>query len=123
MTVVGIHHVQVTVPRERENEALAFYRDFLGLATVEKPASQRDRGGFWLQAGDRHVHVGVEEGVNRAATKAHIAYEVSNLRVWREKLGGHGVVLTESTPIPGYDRVEFRDPFGNFIELIQPIST
>jgi catechol 2,3-dioxygenase-like lactoylglutathione lyase family enzyme len=122
MTIVGIHHVQVTVPREREAEALAFYRDFLGLATVEKPASLRNRGGFWLQAGDRQVHVGVEEGVNRRATKAHIAYEVSDLRAWREKLAEHRLVPTESTPIPGFERLEFRDPFGNRIELIQPIS-
>jgi hypothetical protein len=30
--------------------------------------------------------------------------------------------LFEGAPIPGYDRFEFRDPFGNCVELIQRLS-
>ena len=30
-----------------------------------------------------------------------------------------GVDLIEGIPIPGYDRFEFRDPFGNRVEFIQ----
>ena len=31
------------------------------------------RGGFWLQVGDMQIHVGVEDDVDRAATRAHLA--------------------------------------------------
>jgi catechol 2,3-dioxygenase-like lactoylglutathione lyase family enzyme len=77
------------------------------------------RGGLWLQVGDRQVHVGVEDGVDRVATKAHIAYEVIDLARWRAEFAGLGIAVVESIPIPGYDRFEFRDPFGNRVEFLQ----
>jgi catechol 2,3-dioxygenase-like lactoylglutathione lyase family enzyme len=117
--ITGIHHVQITVPRGAEPEARRFYRDFLGLAEVEKPASLAGRGGFWLRAGDRHVHVGTEDGVDRPATKAHVAYAVEGLGAWRERLERAGVVVFDGVPIPGYRRFEFRDPFGNRVEFIE----
>jgi catechol 2,3-dioxygenase-like lactoylglutathione lyase family enzyme len=120
--IVGIHHVQITVPPDAVAQARAFYCGVLGLAEVEKPEALRERGGFWLQAGDRQVHVGVESGVDRRASKAHIAYAVRDLTAWRSRLAAAGVQLLDGVPIPGYDRVEFRDPFGNRVELIEAIS-
>jgi hypothetical protein len=32
-----------------------------------------------------------------------------------------GAQILESVPIPGYRRFEFRDPFGNRVEFIQPV--
>jgi hypothetical protein len=57
--------------------------------------------------------------VNRYATKAHIAYEVSNLEEWKLKIATLGIEIIESIPLPGHDRFEFRDPFGNRVEFIQ----
>src|SRR5579884_1373816 len=110
--IIGIHHAQITIPRGAEEEARAFYCGTLGLPEIEKPESLRGRGGFWLQVGDRQVHVGTEDGVERTATKAHLAYEVSDLEFWRAKLQQQGIVALEGVPIPGYTRFEFRDPFG-----------
>ena len=31
------------------------------LPEVEKPAALKPRGGFWLKAGDRQIHVGTED--------------------------------------------------------------
>jgi putative intracellular protease/amidase/catechol 2,3-dioxygenase-like lactoylglutathione lyase family enzyme len=115
----GIHHVQLTVPSGAEEEARRFYCRVLGLPEIQKPPSLTGRGGLWLQVGDRQVHIGVEDGVNRHATKAHVAYEVSNLEEWKRKIATPGIVITESIPLPGYDRLEFRDPFGNRVEFIQ----
>jgi catechol 2,3-dioxygenase-like lactoylglutathione lyase family enzyme len=115
----GINHVQLTVPRGGEERARQFYCRTLGLPEVEKPASLRGRGGLWLQAGDRQVHIGAEDGVDRRLTKAHIAYEVTDLLGWKVKLAGLGVEVVEGVPIPGYDRFEFRDPFGNRVEFME----
>jgi catechol 2,3-dioxygenase-like lactoylglutathione lyase family enzyme len=120
--IQAIHHVQITIPTGAEEQARSFYCGLLGLAEIPKPAALQGRGGFWLQVGDREVHVGVEEGVERQATKAHIAYAVSDLASWRARLSAAGVKLLDSTPIPGYERVELRDPFGNRVELIQPLA-
>ena len=116
--IVGIDHVQITVPSERVEEARRFYCGLLGLREIEKPDSLKNRGGFWLDAGGQRVHVGVEDGVDRLATKAHVAYKVVDIDLWRTNLTAAGFELFDGVPIPGYDRFEFRDPFGNRVELI-----
>lgn len=120
MHIQSIHHAQITIPPGTEGEARAFYCDLLTLPEIAKPASLQNRGGFWLQAGDRQLHVGIESGVNRDQTKAHIAYQVDDLAAWRAHLQNNQVAIKESIPIPGYHRFECRDPFGNRIEFIQP---
>lgn len=123
MTIQRLHHAQITIPTGAEETARAFYCGLMGLAEVEKPASLSGRGGFWLTVGDQQVHVGVEEGVDRARTKAHLAYQVDDVAAWRAHLTQRGVTLHEQPPIPGYERFEIRDPFGNRIEFVQPLST
>ena len=120
--MLGIDHVQITVPTNAVAEARAFYCGVLGFREVEKPASLQARGGFWLQVGDRQVHVGTEDGVARRATKAHIAYAVADVAAWRARLAAAGVEILDGIPIPGRDRFEFRDPFGNRVELIGPVK-
>jgi catechol 2,3-dioxygenase-like lactoylglutathione lyase family enzyme len=120
--ITGIHHVQITVPKGGEEQARAFYCGVLGLLEIEKPESLKGRGGFWLQVGDRQVHVGTEDGFDRLTTKAHIAYQVDDVAAWRVRLTANGIESDNSIPIPGYDRFEFRDPFGNRVEMIQVIS-
>jgi len=117
--IIGLHHVQITIPKGAETEARAFYCGLLGLPEIEKPDSLKGRGGLWLQAGDRQVHVGTEDGVDRDATKVHIAYQVDNVAAWQGRLEGQGIAIADSVPIPGYARFEFRDPFGNRVEMIQ----
>jgi catechol 2,3-dioxygenase-like lactoylglutathione lyase family enzyme len=121
--ITGIDHVQITVPAGAVAAARGFYCGLLGLPEVEKPAALRGRGGFWLRAGDRQVHVGTEDGVARHATKAHVAYAVTGLAAWRARLAAAGVEIADGIPIPGYARFEFRDPFGNRVELIEPLES
>ena len=119
MSIIRIHHAQITVPEGSEDRAREFYCGFLGLREVEKPASLQGRGGFWLEIGDQQVHVGTETGVDRSATKAHIAYQVDDLAAWHTKLAEREIAILEGIAIPGFKRCEFRDPFGNRVELIQ----
>src|SRR5262249_40318070 len=121
--ILGVDHVQITVPANAVTEARDFYCGLLGLREIEKPPALRDRGGFWLQVGDRQVHVGTEEGVERRANNAHVAYAVSHLAGWRARLTAAGVAIVDGMPIPGRDRFEFRDPFGNRVEFIEPVNT
>jgi catechol 2,3-dioxygenase-like lactoylglutathione lyase family enzyme len=104
-----------------EEPARAFYCGVLGLMEMPKPDSLGGRGGFWLQLGDVQIHVGTEEGVDYSKTKAHIAYQVDDIEEWLAKLKTHDITPLDSIPIPGFERFEFRDPFGNRIEMISPI--
>lgn len=122
MTIGRLNHVQITIPRGAEAEGRAFYCGVLGLPEIDKPASLAGRGGFWLQVGPQQVHVGVEDGVDRTLTKAHVAYEVDDVAAWRARLTERGIEIGDSAPIPGFERFEFRDPFGNRVELIQPLA-
>jgi catechol 2,3-dioxygenase-like lactoylglutathione lyase family enzyme len=117
--ITGIDHVQITVPADGVEPARAFYCGLLGLREVGKPESLKARGGFWLQVGERQVHVSIEDGGDRRATRAHIAYAVVGIDDWRNRLAAAGIDVIEGIPIPGYDRFEFRDPFGNRVEFIQ----
>lgn len=116
--VLRIHHVQITIPRGAEAAGRAFYCGLLGLAEVKKPESLRGRGGFWLQVGAQQIHVGTEDGVERRVSKAHLAYEVDDVEEWERHLRAQGVEIGDSVPIPGFARFEFRDPWGNRVELV-----
>ena len=122
MNILHLHHAQITIPPGTEAQAREFYCALLGLPEVTKPVSLQARGGFWLQVGEQQVHVGTEEGVERTRTKAHLAYQVEDIAAWRERLAAQGIAILEGIPIPGYDRFEFRDPFGNRVEFLQPIE-
>ena len=114
-----VHHVQISIPKGAEDEAREFYCHLLGLSEISKPESLAGRGGFWMDLGDTQVHVGTENIEGREASKAHIAYLVDGLEDWRNKLAGRGVAILEGIPIPGYDQFEFRDPFGNRVEMLE----
>ena len=117
--ITGLHHAQITIPRGAEDAGRAFYCVLLGLKEMPKPTSLSGRGGFWLAVGDLSVHVGTENGAGRARTKAHLAYAVSDLAHWRRVLDEQGIETLDGIPIPGFERFEFRDPFGNRVEMIQ----
>ncbi|ERN54441.1 VOC family protein [Alkalihalophilus marmarensis] len=120
--ILGVDHVQITIPKGAEAEGKSFYCDILGLKEVEKPDSLKGRGGFWLEAGSLQVHVGTEEGFDRLLTKAHVAYHVEDISFWRDRLSENKIEILDSVPIPGFERFEFRDPFGNRVEMIQEIK-
>ena len=69
------------------------------------------------------MHLGAEDGVGRTATKAHLAYEVTDLERVRRALADEGYEPLDSVPIPGYERFEARDPLGNRVEFIQRLAT
>jgi catechol 2,3-dioxygenase-like lactoylglutathione lyase family enzyme len=119
MRIERINHVQISVPVGSEDEVRRFYCDVLGLEEVPKPESLRGRGGLWLILGDQAIHFGAEDAADRAASKRHVAFEVEDLDAARQDLDRAGVKILEGIPIPDYDRFEFRDPFGNRLELMQ----
>ncbi|AWE07367.1 glyoxalase [Lysinibacillus sp. 2017] len=119
--ILGLHHAQITIPSGAEEEGKNFYCNVLGLEEIEKPVSLRGRGGFWLQVGNKEVHVGTEDGFDRLTTKAHLAYQVEDVSYWRSLLMEKGIKILDSVPIPNFERFEFRDPFGNRVEIIKEI--
>jgi len=116
--ILGIHHVQLAMPAEREAEARGFYSGLLGIPEVAKPPALAGRGGAWFETGTVKIHLGVESDF-RPARKAHPALLVRDLRALVERLREARVDVVEDS-IEGYFRVYVCDPFGNRIELMEP---
>ena len=118
--IIGFHHAQVTAPRGSADEVRRFYGGVLGLTEIPVPATMTKYGLIWFQCGPGQLHVGQEDGIERARTGAHLAYHVTDMPHWRNRLRGLGLELVEQPKIEGFDRFHIRDPFGNKIEVIGP---
>jgi catechol 2,3-dioxygenase-like lactoylglutathione lyase family enzyme len=119
--VVALDHLLLAMPRGREAEARAFYGDLLGLRELTKPANLAVRGGVWFALGTQQLHLGIE-GEFRPAKKAHPAFLVRDLSGLRARLEQHGYALYEDEPLDGYERCFVADPFGNRLELMEPVT-
>lgn len=127
-----LHHVQLSMPAAREDEARRFYVDALGLSEVDKPASLAGRGGCWFRAyeGDAvtmEVHLGVDSSFV-PAKKAHPAIVVDSADQLQElgdrvAAAGFEVSWQERTTFEGYERFHCRDGFGNRIEIMTPLRS
>jgi catechol 2,3-dioxygenase-like lactoylglutathione lyase family enzyme len=123
VTLLGIDHVQLAMPRGGEAAARAFYGDVLGLREVAKPPALIDRGGCWfLGAADAPaVHIGVEEPFH-PARKAHVALVVDGLATLRARLEEAGIVTLDDSRAIGVRRFYAIDPFGNRLELVEAVD-
>jgi len=121
MQVMRLEHVQLAMPAGGEQLARAFYRDALELPEIPKPPHLAKRGGCWFERDPLKIHLGVEADF-RPARKAHPALLVEDLRALVEKLTALGYAVVDDEPLEGYTRVYVNDPFGNRIELMEPLA-
>lgn len=120
MRIEALNHVQLAMPLGEEAAARRFYAELLDIPEVKKPPHLAKRGGCWFERGSLKVHLGVEQNF-RPARKAHPAFTVSDLASLIRRLNEAGFEVVEDEPITGYDRRYVADPFGNRIELMEPI--
>lgn len=121
MTVRSIDHVQLAMPAGREEDARRFYTGLLGIPETSKPPNLAVRGGCWFERGALRVHLGVEKDFH-PARKAHPAFLVEGLPALKAALAKAGCRLVDDEPLEGYDRIYVDDPFGNRIELMEPLA-
>jgi len=120
MEIRALHHVQLAMPKGGEDTARGFYQGLLGLVEVKKPPILAKRGGVWFERGPVRVHLGVEDEF-RAAKKAHPAFEVAGLEKLFVRLQAAGVEIRRDENLPEFARGYVSDPFGNRIELLDPM--
>jgi catechol 2,3-dioxygenase-like lactoylglutathione lyase family enzyme len=113
-----IDHVQLSIPKGKEDEARAFYTGILGLKEIPKPASLMPNGGLWYLMANIELHLGIEPEM---ITRRHPAFEITDVAAARALLQDK-VIIVEEPYIPGRTRFAFLDPFGNKIELLQMLD-
>jgi catechol 2,3-dioxygenase-like lactoylglutathione lyase family enzyme len=116
-----LNHIQLCIPRGKEEQARGFYIGVLGLEEIEKPEPLKSNGGFWLKVADIELHIGTEEMNEEWVGKRHPAFEVENLDKVRKYLEENGVYIKADTPIPNIHRFSILDPFNNRIEFLERI--
>ena len=121
MKILSIDHVQLAMPAGREAEARAFYADLLGITEARKPPLLAKRGGCWFERGALKIHLGVDRDFV-PARKAHPALIVEDLPSLVAVLRRAGYRVVKDEPLEGYDRVYVDDPFGNRLELMEPLT-
>jgi catechol 2,3-dioxygenase-like lactoylglutathione lyase family enzyme len=118
LSIVGIDHVQIAVPRALEAECLRFYREVLAFPEIPKPEGLRGRGGAWFQAGSLQMHIGVDPEPS-PRSKRHICFLVRDLSAAKADVVSRGVAVEEESIAEGLARFFIRDPAGNRIEIGQ----
>ena len=109
------------MPPGHEAQARAFYESVLRIPEVAKPPHLAKRGGCWFERGGLKIHLGVEADF-RPARKAHPAFIVADLPRVAAELAQSGFPVRSEEPLEGYTRVYVDDPFGNRIELLEPLA-
>ena len=121
MFIRSLDHVQLAMPPDEEDRARKFYSGILGIPELPKPAHLQKRGGVWFEAGDLKVHLGVEKDF-RPAKKAHPAFLVRDLDRLIELCKREGYSVVDDEPMEGYNRAYIYDPFGNRLEMMEPLG-
>jgi catechol 2,3-dioxygenase-like lactoylglutathione lyase family enzyme len=115
--IVGLDHVQFTLPVGGEDAADRFYIDVLGFEAEEKPPVLAARGGRWYRSGRVRFHLGSDTAF-RPAKRAHPAFVIQDLSALVARLAAEGIGVEWDENIPGVAHCYVSDPFGNRLELV-----
>jgi catechol 2,3-dioxygenase-like lactoylglutathione lyase family enzyme len=113
--VSQIDHVSVVISDVERSRH--FYRDVLGLREIAKPRTF-DFVVLWFDLGNQQLHLLLKDRPDTLSPR-HFALRVADVKAARAYFRNRGIPFTETTPIPGADRVFIADPDGNRVEIIQ----
>jgi catechol 2,3-dioxygenase-like lactoylglutathione lyase family enzyme len=121
MSIIGIDHVQLAMPKGGEDRARDFYGGVLQMTEQKKPPELAARGGAWFFSGAIQLHLGVDAEF-RPAQRAHPALLVRGLDAYVARARAQGCRVVDDEPLPGFARIFLYDPFGNRLELMDAIA-
>ena len=121
MPILSLDHVQIAIPLASEDRARAFYTAILGFTEIEKPPQMAERKSIWFVAGAVNLHLGIERDFT-AAKRAHPAFVVDGLDAILAACELAGITTKPDTSFNNFRRVHVFDPFGNRLELMEPVE-
>lgn len=123
LRILGVNHVNVTVPAALEQAARRFYGVVLGLRQIPKPDGPRKNIGAWYEIGGMQLHLSIEDGVDNHRSDRHVCYLVEDLASAKVHFRDAGIeVIPDNELASGSSRFFVRDPGGNLIEIVQKSS-
>lgn len=116
MHIQSIHHAQLPFATADKAAIRAFYNGLLGLLERTHPESSTLR----FDAGTQRLDLVPSQRGAVVPEPAHLAFEVRDLPVLRQRLLDAGYTLDESRDLPGHHRFYVHDPAGNPLEFLEP---
>ena len=86
-----------------------------------KPKHLAERGGCWFESGTLKVTLATDPDF-RPALRAHPAFVVDDLDNLCDHFTKVGVHVRKASPLEDYAHAFVHDPFGNRIELMEPLA-
>ena len=127
-----VDHLNVQVPPEKEDEAIHFYEEILGLKRLKKPDSLGPAGAHFCISEDPwyELHVGVARDTTIADVnknlRNHLGFQVDDLETARKDFEAAGIEIDDATAAYSesrdfhQERFFIRDPGGNRLEILEP---
>ncbi|MCZ6638114.1 MAG: VOC family protein [Alphaproteobacteria bacterium] len=127
-----VDHLNVQVPPEKEDEAIHFYEEILGLKRLKKPDSLGPAGAHFCISEDPwyELHVGVARDTSMADVnknlRNHLGFQVDDLETARKDFEAAGIEIDDATAAYSesrdfhQERFFIRDPGGNRLEILEP---
>jgi catechol 2,3-dioxygenase-like lactoylglutathione lyase family enzyme len=127
-----VDHLNVQVPPEKEQEAINFYENIMGLTRLQKPDSLGPAGAHFCISENPwyELHLGVARETTLADVnknlRNHLGFQVDDLETARKDLEAAGIEIDDAVPAYSEDR-DFHqerffifDPGGNRLEILEP---
>ncbi len=120
-TVRRLQHTSIPMPADGHARARAFFGEALGMREVNPPKELDVPNLLWFLAGDdgHEIHLFVDPNLAAISAAQHLCLEADDVDAIRTQLEAHGVKVEETIAIPSRPRFFVRDPFNNFIEIVQ----
>ena len=127
-----VDHLNVQVPPEKEDEAIHFYEQILGLKRLKKPDSLGPAGAHFCISEDPwyELHLGVARDTTMADVnknlRNHLGFQVDDLETARKDFEAAGIEIDDATAAYSesrdfhQERFFIRDPGGNRLEILEP---
>jgi len=119
-SVQGVDHIQLPMPIGAAAQARTFYEELLGLTEVRHPELDRP-GTLHFSLGWQRLDLS-EGRYTGVAPQAHVALRVQSLGSLTKRLHAAGLRIHVAPFADGQERIYVEDPFGNRLELIEPVS-
>src|SRR3954463_16395920 len=128
MQLTGIHHLTAISAKPREN--LAFYTGLLGMRLVKKTVNQDDVSAYHLFYADGLARPGTDltffdwpaarekRGTHSIARRSLRIAGPESFTWWKQRLNQAGVASSEITERDGRLTLDFEDPEGQRLALI-----
>ena len=121
MALLRIHHVNISIPKGREEDCDQFYEGLLGLRKALRPDREISAPGVWYDIGPQsQLHIVYSDNFRGESSGNHFAVEVVDIGPLLQRLKA-GEIEVRGPNHMGFDNSEryfCRDPFGNQIEFM-----